>query len=204
MTQDIKKIVADNITYLRKARGMTQLELANLMNYSDKAISKWERGESTPDVDSLAKLADYFEINVEFFFHKNSPEFIEQYSTSKANKTRRIIIMFMSCVAVLLLPLIVYAAMQYIDSPNVKDCWLGFLYALPFVAAIVARFLDKEKKFIGPLIAYSCIIWLALTAVYCSILVFKGISLWMLFILGVPIEAVTVLARIMRRLGKDK
>ena len=51
--EDIKDIVAVNLTNLRKANKITQLELAEKLNYSDKAISKWERGESLPDVVTL-------------------------------------------------------------------------------------------------------------------------------------------------------
>ncbi len=48
--EDIKAITAENISKLRVANDMTQAELAKKLNYSDKAISKWERGESLPDV----------------------------------------------------------------------------------------------------------------------------------------------------------
>ena len=47
--EELKKIVAANLTALRTAKGMTQLELGEMISYSDKAISKWERGESIPD-----------------------------------------------------------------------------------------------------------------------------------------------------------
>ena len=46
---NIKSIIAQNITDLRRAKGLTQLELAEQLNYSDKAVSKWERAESMPD-----------------------------------------------------------------------------------------------------------------------------------------------------------
>ena len=46
--QELRKNFSNNLIYYRKASGMTQLELATLLNYSDKAVSKWERGESLP------------------------------------------------------------------------------------------------------------------------------------------------------------
>ena len=51
--EDIKSIVAKNITELRLLNNMTQMELAEKLNYSDKTISKWERAESTPDISVL-------------------------------------------------------------------------------------------------------------------------------------------------------
>ena len=53
------------ITSLRKEQGMTQLELAEKMGVTDKAVSKWERDLSCPDVNSLPKLAEIFGISVD-------------------------------------------------------------------------------------------------------------------------------------------
>ena len=55
--EELKTIVGANLARLRKDRGMTQAELAERINYSDKAVSKWERGESLPDVLTLLSLA---------------------------------------------------------------------------------------------------------------------------------------------------
>ena len=59
-----KATIASNLIKLRLAAGMTQAELGEKLNYSDKSISKWERGESVPDVLTLVQLADLFEIPV--------------------------------------------------------------------------------------------------------------------------------------------
>lgn len=53
------------IAALRKDRGMTQLELAEQMCVTDKAVSKWERDLSAPDVGSIPKLAEIFGISVD-------------------------------------------------------------------------------------------------------------------------------------------
>ena len=53
-----KEIVRENLVKLRKEHKLTQMELAEKIGYSDKAISKWERGESAPDVATLVQLAD--------------------------------------------------------------------------------------------------------------------------------------------------
>jgi transcriptional regulator with XRE-family HTH domain len=53
--RDVRQIIADNLIELRKVNKLTQLELAEKLNYSDKAISKWERGESLPDVEILCQ-----------------------------------------------------------------------------------------------------------------------------------------------------
>ena len=62
--ENLKSQIGVNIALQRKRLGMTQLELAEKLNYSDKAVSKWERGESVPDVLTLVQLADLFEIQM--------------------------------------------------------------------------------------------------------------------------------------------
>ena len=53
------------ISTLRKEKGMTQLELAEKMGVTDKAVSKWERDLSFPDINSIPKLAEIFEVSVD-------------------------------------------------------------------------------------------------------------------------------------------
>ena len=63
---DLKKIIANNISELRRAFPLTQAELAEKLNYSDKAVSKWERGESMPDIEVLKQIADLFGVSVDY------------------------------------------------------------------------------------------------------------------------------------------
>ena len=75
--KDMRLIIANNIQSLRIRSGLTQLGLAEILNYSDKAISKWERAEALPDVTVLKRLADYFGVSVDYLLeeeHTGSPE----------------------------------------------------------------------------------------------------------------------------------
>ena len=63
--EDLKQIVAENITRLRTAANLTQAELGSMVNYSDKSISKWERGDAIPDVRVLLQLAQIFGVTVD-------------------------------------------------------------------------------------------------------------------------------------------
>lgn len=60
-----KQTFGQMISSLRKEKGMTQLELAEKMGVTDKAVSKWERDLSFPDVNSIPKLAEIFEISID-------------------------------------------------------------------------------------------------------------------------------------------
>ena len=73
--ENVKQIIAKNLVELRKQNRLTQLELAERLNYSDKAVSKWERGESIPDVITMKALADLFSVSVDYFIRKSRSSF---------------------------------------------------------------------------------------------------------------------------------
>ena len=60
-----KQTFGGMISSLRKEKGMTQLELAEKMGVTDKAVSKWERDLSFPDINSIPKLAEVFEVSID-------------------------------------------------------------------------------------------------------------------------------------------
>lgn len=73
------------ISSLRKEKGMTQLELAEKMGVTDKAVSKWERDLSFPDINSIPKLAEIFEISVDELM-QGKTETKESMSSNKADE----------------------------------------------------------------------------------------------------------------------
>ena len=89
---DIKTIVAHNIAELRKASNMTQLELAEKLNYSDKAVSKWEHGDSIPDVTVLLEIADLFGVTLDFLVREvHTIEEIKKRFVKPRKYSRRVI-----------------------------------------------------------------------------------------------------------------
>ena len=64
--EELKMIIAGNIGKLRREAGMTQLELAETLNYSDKAVSKWERNLSKPEGNHMAQLVELLELSREY------------------------------------------------------------------------------------------------------------------------------------------
>ena len=70
--EDLREIIAKNICVLRTKEGMTQSRLAALLNYSDKAVSKWERAESMPDIAVLKQIADIFHVSVDYLLGRTN------------------------------------------------------------------------------------------------------------------------------------
>ena len=60
----LRELIGENLAYYRKLNNFTQLELGELLNYSDKTISKWERGESLPDIIILHKISTIYGITL--------------------------------------------------------------------------------------------------------------------------------------------
>ena len=82
--KDIKEIVASNLVKYRKEANLTQSQLAEKINYTDKAISKWERGESLPDIYVLKMLADIYKIDVSALLREKTR--VEKLKTIYHNK----------------------------------------------------------------------------------------------------------------------
>ncbi len=85
-----KEILIKNIVYFRKKEGLTQRELSEKLNYSDKVISKWERGESLPDVLALTEIAAYFNVSIDKLILVEIENSEETYAKTRKLETKRI------------------------------------------------------------------------------------------------------------------
>ena len=82
--EQFKAIVAKNLANYRKINNLTQLDLAEKLSYSDKAISKWERGESLPDLYTLQRIADLYGITINDLAYEKQ-EIIKPKTIKKTN-----------------------------------------------------------------------------------------------------------------------
>ena len=72
MTGNWKEILAANLSRLRREKGLTQAELGEKINYSDKSVSKWERGEGVPDLQVMIALSDLYGVSIDEMMGKES------------------------------------------------------------------------------------------------------------------------------------
>ena len=181
---DIKLTFAKNIADLRKDNGYTQLELAEKLNYSDKAISKWERGESIPDIAVLKEIADLFGVTLDYLVqeeHAKLPEFKQALRRRIRNHG------FITGISILLVWLAATVAFVVSDivMGDTKLHWLSFVYAAPVSMIVWVVFnsiwFNRQRNFL----IISLLMWSLLAAVFFSLLPF-GQILWKLFVLGAP------------------
>lgn len=183
--EDLKQILAKNITALRQASSMTQLELAEILNYSDKAISKWERGESIPDVTVLKAIADLFGVTLDYLLeadHTEKPK-PSQESPGYLHRNRKVVTV-LSVLLVWFVATMAYVVMDLtIPAQIVK--WLPFAYAMP-VSMIVwlvfnSIWFNRRRNYF----IISMLMWTGLVCVVLTVGAF-GVPVWKLLYLGIP------------------
>ena len=191
--EDLKMIIAGNIGQLRRKTGMTQLELAEKLNYSDKAISKWERGESIPDVVTLKALADLFSVSVDYLLRAEHPvESDIKREYTKRQRRNHILITLMSCVLVWLVGIYVHA-MVSVALPHESHLWLIYAYAVPVTLIVFLVFNSVWGRRWHNFIIISALVWSVLSCVYISLLLFASVNMWLLFVIGVPAQVIVCL-----------
>lgn len=190
--QDIKSTVSKNISVLRVQNGMTQLELAEKLNYSDKAVSKWERGESLPDITAICEMSKLFGVTVDDILKSEDIEKIGKKARKKKQHNLKVIKYIIDGFiwAVTLLAFVT----TVIIMGSVGFSWLYFIYALP-VEAIVTLVLntvwfDKRKNYI----IISLLMWSILLSVYTTFKYFADIDkMLLIFLVGIAGQIIIVL-----------
>lgn len=199
--EDIKLIISQNIVELRRASGMTQIELAEKLNYSDKAISKWERGESIPDITVLKAISDLFGVSLDYLCereHADAPKPIDaDESIIAVIKRRRAMITGMSVLLVWVIATLVFIILDVAMTDTIGH-WLTFIYAVvgSMIVWLVFNSIWHNRRLNYLII--SLLMWSTVTAVHLSALV-GGINIWQVYLLGIPGQLIIFLWSVIGR-----
>ncbi len=209
--EQLKNQLGGNIAAYRKHLGLTQAGLAEKLNYSDKAVSKWERGESMPDVLTLVQLADLFGVTVNDLLADpdrlpENPGRVEQVMTKVAEsalrrKANKRIILGLSSLVVWFVALLVFVILSSMDM---EKTWVAFFYAVPADAIVQLSLRSAWHDFRQNRWLVSVIMWGALLSIYVSLLLFCGLNIWKLFLLGIPGQLAVLLAFRLKAAGKEE
>ena len=187
-------MIAKNICDLRTEAKMTQLALADVLNYSDKAVSKWERGESVPDIFMLKRIADYFGVSVDYLLESDHTESIEnKIANYKMSARNRFVISFLATMLVWFIATFVFVSMLIFSPDLPLRPWLMFIYAIP-VSATVALVFNSiwGRRKINYLII-SVLIWSFLLSVFMTLIIIFSMNIWPVFLLGIPGQAIVII-----------
>lgn len=178
---DMKSITAKNISALRQKAGMTQLELAEKLNYSDKAISKWEHGDSLPDITVLAELADLFGVSLDELVRGEKPEPETVKEAAPAGR-RKNVITFSALLLVVFAALLTFVLIRLIGGVSV---WIVFVYALPVLCIVWlvfnAMWFNTRRNYL----IISLLMWSSLMSIQLS-LYQASIAALEVYLLGIP------------------
>ena len=210
--EKFKAILGANIASYRKRERLTQAGLAEKLNYSDKAVSKWERGESMPDVLTLVQIAELFEISVNDLL--TDPNCLPEEKSAMVGRMEKAVektlkrkadklsILGLSSLLVWFVALLLFVI---ISSVGIEKSWLAFFYAVPANAIVLLSLLSAWHDFRWNKTLVSVIVWGSLLSLYISLLIFLKVNIWKLFLLGIPGQlAVLLWFRLFRKPVKEE
>lgn len=210
--EKLKAVLGSNIATYRKRQGLTQAGLAEKLNYSDKAVSKWERGESMPDVLTLVQLAELFAVNVNDLL--TDPNELPEEKSAVVEKMEKAVektlkrkadklsILGLSSLLVWFVALLLFVIISSLDIPR---SWIAFIYAIPANAIVLLSLLSAWRDFRWNKTLVSILVWGSILSVYVSLLMFVSFNIWKLFLLGIPGQlAVLLWFRLFRKNPKEE
>ena len=184
---DLKVITASNIINLRTAKGMTQAELGELLNYSDKSVSKWERAEAVPDAYVLKKMSGIFGVSVDYLLSSHDswerPESFKKEERNFHSNVITILVIF----GIWTLAFLIYIIGWLLEA----NWWLLFVYAVP-VSLITFLVLNSvwEQGKNNRHIIYALVAGIFIT-VYIT---FRSYNPWQILLLLIPAELIVFLS----------
>ena len=211
--EKLKSRIGANIAAYRKQSGLTQVGLAEKLNYSDKAVSKWERGESVPDVLTMVQLARQFDITVNDLLidpdelpgnpgklEKAMTQVSEKALKRKANKN---VILALSSTLVWFVALLAFVLLSSFDFLDPYSCLL-FFYAVPANAIVLLSLRSAWHDFRWNKALISVMVWGTLLSVYVTLLTLFQYNFWKIFLLGIPGQIAVLLWFRMFHPGRHK
>ena len=198
--EKLREKLGANIAAYRKRAGLTQAGLAEKLNYSDKAVSKWERGESLPDVLTLVQLSELFDVTVndllvdpnELPADGGKVQKVMEMVSEKALKRKadKKIVQLLCSTLVWFVALFAFVILSSLD---IEKSWVAFIYAIPVDAVVILTLRSAWHDFRWNKLLISQIMWGCILSLYISLLVFMGLNLWKMFLLGIPGQAAIIL-----------
>ncbi|MBQ1256485.1 MAG: helix-turn-helix transcriptional regulator [Clostridia bacterium] len=187
MTANWKETLAANLARLRREKGLTQAELGEKLNYSDKSVSKWERGEGVPDLQVMVALSELYGVSIDEMTGRRMSA--ETTGVTRANAADRTFLMIVTQSIIWLLAIILFSVFLLFAGDMPKK-WLVFIYAIPVSCLCTGMYFTAWKLYAWAYGAFSCVMWLACVA---SQLTLGARFAPMIYILGAILQLISVI-----------
>ena len=186
---DLKEIIAYNITNLRKSKKMTQLEFSKELNYSDKTISKWERAESLPDIIVLKQISDFFGVAVDYLLveHNDNESLVVRESKKKKAEINKLSLTLLSITPVWIIATLIFIVVSIFLHIN---AWFVFYIAIPITILLFLIFNSIWGNRRNNYFIISCLLWSILAVIYIICIDYNVLQI---FVLGIPSQIAILL-----------
>lgn len=186
--------IGKNIARLRKMANMTQMELAEQLNYSDKSVSKWEQGNGIPDLRILVQISQIYGVTLDDLVHEHAEKPVVPGKTKRNQRLITIILASGLCwlVAVIGFVLVGIFAPEF----GYQWGWLAFVYAIPANAIVVLVFSCVWRYKIVRIVSISVLVWSLIASIYLTALPYNP---WLLFLIGVPLQILALFFFVWRK-----
>ncbi|MBO4484834.1 MAG: helix-turn-helix transcriptional regulator [Lachnospiraceae bacterium] len=183
--ENVKAIVSQNLLRLRKENNLTQAELARRINYSDKAISRWEAGEVVPDLETIYALSEVFDVPVSQITESHSEESAGE--NEKAGLGQKILSQIFLCCEIWFIFTALYVYVKLTKQTNI---WQLFVWCVPACLLVLWFFNRKEPMNILLFIYSTAFVWTFITCIYLHLLVSNP---WYIFFIGLPAQGLLII-----------
>ncbi|MBR2391820.1 MAG: helix-turn-helix transcriptional regulator [Clostridia bacterium] len=192
----IKELVPQNLVALRKKNNLTQIELAEKINYSDKAISRWEKGEVMPNYEILEQLAEIYQIPFTYFFEEHELESNKATSQKETN-------IYIAAILSMILVVWTVVVVAFFIIKNLTNVYyfMLFVWAAPLTILAIKFGMARWFKDRFYIITSSLLFWTTLLAIYFQL--FK-LNLWSIFLLGIPVQLTIILIDFIKKIRNPK
>lgn len=195
---ELKLIFASNLIRLRTTAGMTQVELGEKLNYSDKTISKWERAESIPDAFVLKQIGAIFEVSVDDLLdtHDQWEDSLSGKKKGLETKYDSFVITMVSIAGIGTLAVLIFVIFWVLGSIQ----WSVFAYAVPvsLVTLLVLNSIWNKGK--HNLFIVASLVFCIIAIIYIALIEYQP---WQLFLVVIPAELVVFLSFKIRKRSKQ-
>jgi len=194
--EDINKIIGNNLLKLRKNSKLTQLELAEKFNYSDKSISKWENGESLPNIEVLYELATFYGTTLDALTSSEEILSNQKICKTKPNKEHtprmfpvKLIVTLLAVCAVWICATILFVMLKITLQINYSMCFM-WAWCASFIVLTVFISIWGTNKMLFPTI--SILLWTIIASIHLQLLLYN-LNIWPVYFLGIPLQVAIIL-----------
>ena len=186
--EKLNAIIAKNISSLRIKNKMTQNDLAERLNYTDKSVSKWEHGDSVPPIETLKEIADIFKVSLDYLVSEHGDRSYDKVYTNEQNKANKIIITFLAVLLIWFIAIVMY--FYAVTLLGNYAFWKVFIAAIPISFLVLLIFNCIWGKLKLTFVIISFLVWTTLACIY---VFFIENNPWLVFMIGIPLQIAVIL-----------